>query len=132
MIAGTLLFKREINFVCGFTLVYNHLQFLCKVIYYFQSICSVSQLDFAFYRNTICSQKKIKLVVLANNYLSRVQAFNNYHQSLVHIVNPLHPKSALIDFVLSNPRRFYYSKVDSLGLKVLSPQDLGGSAKFQF
>ena len=35
------------------------------------------------------------------------------------IVNPLKPKSDLIDFTLSDARRFYLSKGDPLGVKGL-------------
>ena len=41
------------------------------------------------------------------------------HSLIPHSVNPLHPKSVLIDFTLSNARRFDSSKrADTLGLKV--------------
>ena len=36
------------------------------------------------------------------------------------VFNPLHPKSALTDFTLSNARRFYLSIRDPLGLKGLN------------
>ena len=35
------------------------------------------------------------------------------------LFNPFKPKSALIDFTLSNARRFYSSKGDPLGVKGL-------------
>ena len=37
----------------------------------------------------------------------------------VFFFNPLSPKSAFIDFTLSNARRFYLSRGDPLGLKGL-------------
>ena len=41
-----------------------------------------------------------------------------FKDSNIHI-NPYTPKSDLIDFTLSNPRRFYSSKGDPLGVKGL-------------
>ena len=41
--------------------------------------------------------------------------------------NPFTPKSDFIDFTLSNPRRFYSSKGDPLGVKGLSPKKLASN-----
>ena len=43
------------------------------------------------------------------------------------LINPFTPKSDFIDFTLSNARRFYSSKGDSLGVKGLRP---GNQASF--
>ena len=61
----------------------------------------------------------------ANYYANRVKVNHDIWIILLlvprdacFVFNPLHPKSALTDFTLSNARRFYLSIWDPLGLKV--------------